>query len=127
MSYIYLRELSKKHVLFNWGQNESDEFQTIKNLLKSMWVLSQFDPDKPCIVYTDASYTSGFRYLLCQEKYSGSISLIQCGSTGISSSQQNYSCYELKIMDLSFESKKAAHYLLGSKFSLQYKTDHSAL
>ena len=57
---FHLRELSKKQVLVNWGQNESDEFQAIKNLFKNMLVPSPFDPYKPCFVYIAASYTSGF-------------------------------------------------------------------
>ena len=53
--------------------------------------------------------------------------LIKTGSTGINSSQHNYSMYELEMTALSFASKKASHYLIGSKFPVQYRTDHSAL
>ena len=64
---FHLRELSKKNVLLQWGKHESDEFEAIKNLFRTMLVLSPFDPDKPSIFYTDAFYSSGFGYVLCQD------------------------------------------------------------
>ena len=72
----------------------------MKDLFKSLLILTPYDPSKLLVLYTDASFQNGFGYLLVQEQDIGSMNFIQCGSTGISDSQKKYSVYELELTEL---------------------------
>ena len=55
------------------------------------------------------------------------MNIIKCGSTAISSSQCNYSVFELEFTALPWASKKVSHYLIGNSYPVEYRTDHAAL
>ena len=95
--------------------------------LRGIFEINPYNPDLPITVYTDASYTGGFGFVAGQSLPDGQFNVIQVGSTGLSPSQRNYSCYELELVGLSWAAKKAHHFLAYNPHPVTFRTDHASL
>ena len=62
-----LQQLTCKGVHFNWGPEHTKAFNSIKKELILPPILSNYDPNKPPVLQTDAC-TKGLRAVLLQDK-----------------------------------------------------------
>ena len=111
---------NKKHKIHQWTDEAAHEFHKMKELFRSLLILTPNDPDRPLVLYKDTSYQCGFGFLLVQEYHENNISFIQCGSTGIPDTQRDYHVYQLELTGLSWAAKKCSHYFLRNKFSVEF-------
>ncbi|CAG2239919.1 unnamed protein product [Mytilus edulis] len=66
-----LRELTKKEVKFKWGKQENEAFKTLKDSITDEKTMAFFDPKRPIIVRTEASYHEGLSAGLFQHTAKG--------------------------------------------------------
>ena len=92
-----------------------------------MLEINPYNPNLPLVIYSDASFPSGFGFIMGQYLENGAFNVIQCASTGITPSQKNYSTYELELTGLSWAFKKVHHYIAHNAHRLTFFTDHAAL
>ena len=78
-------------------------------------------------MYTDASYSGGFGFVCGQHLPEGGFNVIQVGSTVLTNSQKNDSCYELELTAISWTARKAYHFLAHSPQKVTFYTDHTSL
>ena len=71
-------------------------------MLKTSDILQTFDKNLKTILLTNASKLNGLGWALIQMKPDGSISLIKCGSSSLTTSQKNYAVIDLVICFLRF-------------------------
>ena len=62
----YLRSLAKKDALFKWTPEAQSEFDQVKRDLSSVLEINPYDPNLPLIIYSDASFTAGFGFIMGQ-------------------------------------------------------------
>ena len=119
-----LLKLTRKHVKFVWGPAQQKAFMTLKALLISSKVMMIPRPDRPYILYTDASdYAVGA--ILVQKDDSGMERVIQYVSQALSTSQRKWSVTEKECWAIVFSLDKLKPYLYGAQFVIN--TDHKAL
>ena len=97
----------------------------IKDILTSENTVKPFNPDNPTVLLTDASRQHGIGFVLGQE-YKQGLALIQCGSSSVTPTQQEYATIELESMAFKWAIHKCAFYLLGLP-TYQVWTDHHPL
>ena len=86
-----MHKLLKKDTLFVWDQKVQQDFEKIKEILKSPLGLKPFNKSWDTIFYTD--YTSkGVGYALTQEnpEDKSQKQLIYCGSSSLSEKQRRF-------------------------------------
>ncbi|CAC5368593.1 unnamed protein product [Mytilus coruscus] len=66
-----LRELTKKEVKFKWGKQENEAFKKLKDSITDEKKMTFFDPKRPIIVRTEASYHEGLSAGLFQRTAKG--------------------------------------------------------
>jgi reverse transcriptase/RNaseH (fragment) len=119
-----LYKLLKKDEPFIWTRKFEESFNKIKNLLVSQPVLSIFNPNQECFLYTDASRV-GIGAILKQKQNDGELHPIRYFSKKLLDYQQNYSATELECLAIIEAIEYWHHYLYGRKFTVI--TDHQAL
>ena len=119
-----LYQLLKKDQPFIWSENCELAFNQIKNLLTSQPVLSIFNPEKECFLYTDASKV-GIGAVLKQNQADGELHPVGFFSKKLLDYQLNYSVTELECLAIIEAIEYWHHYLYGKKFTVV--TDHQAL
>jgi len=119
-----LYQLLKKDQPFIWSENCELAFNQIKNLLTSQPVLSIFNPEKECFLYTDASKV-GIGAVLKQKQADGELHPVGFFSKKLLDYQLNYSVTELECLAIIEAIEYWHHYLYGKKFTVV--TDHQAL
>ena len=83
---VKLRELTSKKNAFLWGEDHQKEFDQVKNLLTSDMVVTDFNPNLPVTVLTDASRLHGLGFTM-GHYVDGSFKLVTCGSKALTSTQ----------------------------------------
>ena len=73
-----LRQLLKKHVVFDWRPEHSEAFKTIKAALTSDLVVAPYNPLRDTALLTDASHLHGLGYALIQYDENKILRLVQC-------------------------------------------------
>ena len=96
-------------------------------MLKTLVVLTPYNPSLPLKMYCDASYNSVFGYALTLSLAGGKYSIIKCGLTVISETQRRYSVYELELTALSWSAIKCQYFMSACLLPTIFMTDHSAL
>ena len=61
-----LRDLTRKNVHFQWGEDAQQEFDNLKIAVSNFVVLSSFDPASKTFLNVDSCYTKGFGYIMYQ-------------------------------------------------------------
>ena len=89
-----LRLLTHKGVSFHWGTEQQMAFETLIKALTSEPVLTLYDPNKKCTLYTDAS-KDGIGATLQQQDDDGTEHVIEYFSKALNKHQMNYSASEL--------------------------------
>ena len=119
-----LYRLTKKDTEFVWSDECEDAFQTLKTKITSEPVLAAFDPNRECILQTDASGI-GVGAILSQKDEQGIEHVISYYSKKLSETQSRYSAVELECFAVVLAIQHFRVYLEGKKFEII--TDCSAL
>ena len=119
-----LTNLTKKNVVFKWGDEQEAAFQALKAAIQVAPVLATPDLEKPFTVYVDASSVATGGVLL-QHDANNQLHPIAYHSAKLQPAERNYTIGELEMLAV----VHALHYwkcfLEGSEFTIW--TDHSNL
>ncbi|UYV69897.1 hypothetical protein LAZ67_7001124, partial [Cordylochernes scorpioides] len=118
-----LTTLTQKNKLFSWTPQVDKSFIELKAALTSEPILTTYNPEVPCKLYTDAS-AIGIAGILSQE-IDSTEHVISYYSKKLLKHQQNYSAYELECYAVIQAIDYFEVYLENKPF--QVITDHSAL
>ena len=66
-----LYQLTRKETKFTWGKQEKEAFRRIQDSISSEKTMAFFDPSKPIILRTEASFNEGLSATLLQKTDSG--------------------------------------------------------
>ncbi|GKB45950.1 putative reverse transcriptase domain-containing protein, partial [Tanacetum coccineum] len=111
--------LTQKSKTFDWGKEQENAFQTLKDKLCNAPVLALPDGPEDFVVYCDASGL-GLGCVLMQR-----IKVIAYASRQLKIHEKNYTTHDLELGAVVFALKIWRHYLYGTK-SVIY-TDHKSL
>ncbi|GJU22350.1 reverse transcriptase domain-containing protein [Tanacetum coccineum] len=114
-----LTVLTQKSKTFNWGEEQENAFQTLKDKLCNAPVLALPDGPKDFVVYYDA-LGLGLGCVLMQRG-----KVIAYASRQLKIHEKNYTTHDLELGAVVFALKIWRHYLYGTK-SVIY-TDHKSL
>ncbi|GJV98721.1 putative reverse transcriptase domain-containing protein [Tanacetum coccineum] len=114
-----LTVLTQKSKTFDWGEEQENAFQTLKDKLCNAPVLALPDGPKDFVVYCDASGL-GLGCVLMQRG-----KVIAYASRQLKIHEKNYTTHDLELGAVVFALKIWRHYLYGTK-SVIY-TDHKSL
>nr|GEU66934.1 putative reverse transcriptase domain-containing protein [Tanacetum cinerariifolium] len=114
-----LSKLTLKNKKYEWGMEEEEAFQTLKQKLCSTPILSLPEGTKNFIVYCDASL-KGFGAVLMQRE-----KVIAYASHQLKKHEENYTTHDLELGVVVFELRLWRHYLYGTKCTVY--TDHKIL
>ncbi|GFU16318.1 retrovirus-related Pol polyprotein from transposon 17.6 [Trichonephila clavipes] len=118
-----LSYLTKKKVKWQWGFDQQNAFQTLKNSLTTPPVLKQTDGTKPYIIRTDASnYALGA--VLLQGEGSDEHP-IEYASRLLTPAERNYSTTEREALAVVWALKKFRGYIEGTEITVA--SDHQPL
>lgn len=119
-----LVKLTKKNTRFQWGLEEKEAFDTLKELLVSSEVMAHPDTSEPYKLYTDAcDYAVGA--ILVQMDSAGVERPVQYVSKQLSGSQLNWATIEKEAFAVIHALTKLRPYLYGATFTIY--TDHKPL
>ena len=121
-----LRELTKKHVHFNWEPHHQQALDRIKQELCTSQLISYYDPDPstPTILQCDASKT-GIGAWLRQSDSQGNEHIVAMASRSLTDAESRYSNIERECLAVTYGLEKFEYYLLGRNVTVE--TDHSPL
>ena len=92
-----LTALTKKNVAFKWETPEQHTFESIKKAFSTAPILQHFDPEKECVVETDASdYISGA--VLSQPDHEGVLHPVAFLSHHHLPAECNYEIYDKELL-----------------------------
>ena len=106
----FLKKLTWKNVAFTWTPDSQALFERLKDHLLQYVPVSPASPEHPFQLYTDGSKTNGIGFILLQE-YNGKKQFFQCGSTSLTTTQQNYSIIKIELSAITFALFKLDFYL----------------
>ena len=109
---------------WNWGQEQEDTFNKLKEILTSPPILAYPEFQKPFEIHTDAS-AKGLGAILYQTQ-NGQKKVIAYASRSLSRSEKNYSAFKLEYLALKWAvTEKFSDYLMNVKFTVY--TDNNPL
>ena len=118
-------KLIRKDEEFNWGKEQEEAFNKLKQLLINAPVVAYPDFNKPFILHTDGSHT-GLGAVLEQKDEEGRGRVIAYASRTIRGAEERYSATELEFLALHWAcTQEFRLYLLGRPFL--HITDHQPL
>ena len=113
-----LRELTHKDKHFRWGPKEQKAFQTLKDSITSEKTMAYFDPGRPIIVRTEASFKKGLAAGLFQNTDKG-LQPVHFISRALTKPEKNYSQTEKDALAVIWAKNRFRLYLLGApKFKI---------
>jgi hypothetical protein len=114
-----ITSFQKKGTKFEWIVECKENFNLLKELLTSAFVLKIFDPNESCVVCIDAC-KEGLGGVFTQNGY-----VIGYESIKIKEHERNYATNDLELFTIVHALKMWRNYLMGERFEL--RTDHSDL
>ncbi|GJS74813.1 putative reverse transcriptase domain-containing protein [Tanacetum coccineum] len=114
-----LTKLTQKNKKYEWGMEEDEAFQTLKQKLCSTPILAFPEGTKNFVLYCDASHKGYGAVLMQREK------VIVYASRQLKKHEENYMTYDLELGDVVFALRLRRHYLYGTKCIVY--TDHKIL
>ncbi|GJX12812.1 putative reverse transcriptase domain-containing protein [Tanacetum coccineum] len=110
---------AKKNKKYEWGTEEDEAFQTLKQKLCSAPILALPEGTENFVVYCDASH-KGFGVVLMQRE-----KVIAYASRQLKKHEENYTTHDLELGAVVFALRLWRHYLYGTKCTVY--TDHKSL
>nr|GFA41094.1 reverse transcriptase domain-containing protein [Tanacetum cinerariifolium] len=114
-----LNKLTQTNKTYEWGEEEEEAFQLLKDKLCSAPILALPKGFKDFIVYCDASLKGYGAMLMQQEK------VIAYASRQFMTHEENYMTHDLELGAVVFDLRLWRHYLYGVKCTVF--TDHKSL
>ncbi|GJR82191.1 putative reverse transcriptase domain-containing protein [Tanacetum coccineum] len=114
-----LNMLTQKNKKYEWGKEEEEAFQTLKQKLCSAPILALPEGTKDFVVYYDASLKGYGAVLMQREK------VIAYASRQLKVHEENYTTHDLELGAVVFALRLWRHYLYGTK-CVDF-TDHKSL
>ncbi|GJY63779.1 putative reverse transcriptase domain-containing protein [Tanacetum coccineum] len=109
----------QKNRTYEWGKEEEEAFQTLKQKLCSAPILGLPEGTEDFVVYCDASLKGYGAVLMQREK------VIAYASRQLKDHEENYTTYDLELGAVVFALRLWRHYLYGTKCVVF--TDHKSL
>ncbi|GKD72898.1 putative reverse transcriptase domain-containing protein [Tanacetum coccineum] len=110
---------TEKNKKYEWGKEEEEAFQTLKQKLCSAPILALPEGTKDFVVYCDASLKGYGAVLMQREK------VIAYASRQLKVHEENYTTHDLELGAVVFALRLWRHYLYGTKCVVF--TDHKSL
>ncbi|GJT77372.1 putative reverse transcriptase domain-containing protein [Tanacetum coccineum] len=101
--------LTQKNKKFEWGDEQENAFQTLKDMLCDALILALLEGPNDFVVYCDAS-NQGFSCVLMQRN-----KVIAYTSKQLKIHEKNYTTHDLELGAVVFALKMWRHYLYGTK------------
>ncbi|GJU71800.1 putative reverse transcriptase domain-containing protein [Tanacetum coccineum] len=114
-----LTKLTQKNKKYEWGSEEEEAFQTLKQKLCSAPILALLEGTEDFVVYCDASLKGYGAVLMQREK------VIAYASRQLKVHEENYTTHDLELGAIIFALRLWRHYLYGTKCVVF--TDHKSL
>ncbi|GKA50117.1 putative reverse transcriptase domain-containing protein [Tanacetum coccineum] len=114
-----LTKLTQKNKKYEWGKEEEEAFQTLKQKLCSAPILALPEGTEDFMVYCDASLKGYGAVLMQREK------VIVYASRQLKVHEENYTTHDLELGAVVFALRLWRHYLYGTKCVVF--TDHKSL
>nr|GEU94119.1 putative reverse transcriptase domain-containing protein [Tanacetum cinerariifolium] len=114
-----LTKLTQKNKKYEWGKEEEEAFQTLKQKLCNTPILVLPEGTEDFMVYCDASLKGYGAVLMQREK------VIAYASRQLKVHKENYTTHDLKLGAIVFAIRLSRHYLYGMKCVVF--TDHNSL
>ncbi|GJR60623.1 reverse transcriptase domain-containing protein [Tanacetum coccineum] len=114
-----MTELTQKNQKFNWGEEQEEAFQLLKQKLCAAPILALPEGSEDFVVYCDASI-KGLGAVLMQR-----MKVIAYASRQLKIHEKNYTTHDLELGAVVFALKIWRHYLYGTKCVVF--TDHKSL
>ncbi|GJX96371.1 putative reverse transcriptase domain-containing protein [Tanacetum coccineum] len=111
--------LTRKNKKFEWGNEQENDYQTIKDMLCDAPILTLPEGPNDFVVYCDAS-NQGFGFVLMRRN-----KVITYTSRQLKIHEKNYTTHDLELSTIVFALETWRHYLYGTK-SVIY-TNHKSL
>ncbi|GJR81686.1 putative reverse transcriptase domain-containing protein [Tanacetum coccineum] len=109
----------EKNKKYEWGTEEDEAFQTLKQKLCSAPILALPEGTENFVVYCDASHKGYGAILMQREK------MIAYASRQLKKHEENYTTHDLELGAVVFALRLWRHYLYGTKCTVY--TDHKSL
>ncbi|GKA78753.1 putative nucleotidyltransferase, ribonuclease H [Tanacetum coccineum] len=109
----------EKNKKYEWGTEEDEAFQTLKQKLCSAPILALPEGTENFVVYCDASHKGYGAVLMQREK------VIAYASRQLKKHEENYTTHDLELGAVVFALRLWRHYLYGTKCTVY--TDHKSL
>ena len=123
-----LRQLTKSASTFQWGPQEQEAFNSLKDSLIEQTTLSYFVPGKPIRIYVDAgkktenssNVPGGLCAVLCQQNDDGKWKMCHVANRALTDVETRYGQTELEAAAIKFACADALYkYLVGApKFEI---------
>ncbi|GJR47211.1 putative reverse transcriptase domain-containing protein [Tanacetum coccineum] len=114
-----LTKLTQKNKKYEWGTEEDEAFQTLKQKLCSAPILALPEGTENFVVYCDASHKGYGAVLMQREK------VIAYASRQLKKHEENYTTHDLELGAVVFALRLWRHYLYGTKCTVY--TDHKSV
>ena len=120
-----LRRLTSQDVPFSWGPGEDAAFKKLKDSITSDDTMAFFDPRKPIVVHTEASFHEGLSAGLFQGTAKG-LQPVHYISRSMTTAEKRYSQTEKDALAVKWAKSRFSMYLLGApRFTIM--TSHKPL
>ena len=108
-----LYQLTRKETKFHWGKQEEEAFRKIQDTISSEKTMAFFDPSKPIILRTKASFNEGLSAALLQKTDRG-IQPVHFISRTMTETEKRYSQTEKDALAIKWAKERLRIYLLGA-------------
>lgn len=108
-----LYQLTRKETKFHWGKQEEGAFRKIQEEISSDKTMAFFDPSKPIILRTEASFNEGLSAALLQKTDRG-IQPVHFISRTMTETEKRYSQTEKDALAIKWAKERLRIYLLGA-------------
>lgn len=108
-----LRVLTHTNTHFVWRKKEKEAFQILKDSISSQDTMTFFDPRRPIVVRTEASYNEGLAAGLFQRTEKG-LQPVHFISRTLTETERNYSQTEKDALAIKWAKERFRMYLLGA-------------
>ena len=108
-----LYQLTRKETKFHWGKQEEEAFRKIQDTISNEKTMAFFDPSKPIILRTEASFSEGLSAVLLQKTDRG-IQPVHFISRTMTETEKRYNQTDKVALAIKWANERLRIYLLGA-------------